>query len=170
MHDLDERKTRGSRDLAWAFVRAVAMGSLAGAGPMMLLTLPLGVVVMVQDPSSTGIATGLKAMFIPLMISTPVVLGSSLLLGIPTFLFLRSRGMETRETYAIVGAVMGIAVTIAMNLVMGDEPGGVFMYLGALAGGVTGWSWWRWTGRWPEEETWPDASRPPIAMTNRQDP
>lgn len=139
--------TPAPRALIWAFAKAVAAGSLAGAGPMMLLTVPLGLFLAAQG-TPPDILVGLKTMFLPLMVSTPVVLGSSVLIGVPTFLILRHRNLETQTVYAIAGTIMGAVAPVIMNLAMGGEAGGILLNLGALAGGVTGWSWWYW-GRRP---------------------
>lgn len=80
MADTIHLPTPGARTHAWAFAKAVAAGSLAGAGPMMLLTVPLGMFFILQDTSS-NLLDGLKMMFLPLMVSAPVVLASSVLVG-----------------------------------------------------------------------------------------
>lgn len=143
MADIMHLLTPRSRTHAMAFAKAVTAGSLAGAGPMMLLTVPLGMVLILQDTSS-NLLTALRMMFLPLMVSAPVVLASSVLVGIPTFLVLRRKGLETKAVYAVAGTVMGIVIT---NIAIGGEAGGILMNLGALAGGVTGWSWWHWGRR-----------------------
>jgi hypothetical protein len=146
MADIMHLLTPRSRTHAMAFAKAVTAGSLAGAGPMMLLTVPLGMVLILQDTSS-NLLTALRMMFLPLMVSAPVVLASSVLVGIPTFLVLRRKGLETKAVYAVAGTVIGIAISVITNVAMGGEAGGILMNLGALAGGVTGWSWWHWGRR-----------------------
>lgn len=147
MTDVGYDRRTMSRIHVWGFVKAVAAGSLAGAAPMMLMTVPIGLFMALQGTWSE-VLVGLRIMFLPLMVSTPVVLVSSVLIGIPTFLLLRRKGLETPTAYAVAGAVMGIVVTICFDLVAGGEASGLLLNLGALAGGVTGWSWWRW-GRRP---------------------
>lgn len=123
-----------------AFLIAVLCGGLAAGAPAMLLTAPFGLALM-----SDGNLGGLLVMFSPVLVAVPVVLGASLLIGLPLTAILRAWNREAGEYYIVAGLIFGAVPFLVLSLVPGAEPSlGLLMLCGALGGGVTSWHWARY--------------------------
>lgn len=107
----------------------------------MLLTVPPGLAMVYKD----GNFGGLLLLLSPLLIAAPVVLGASLLIGLPLTALLRAWNREAGEYYVFAGLVFG-AVPFLVWMVMPDgSPSlGVLSALGGFGGAVTGWQWGRY--------------------------
>lgn len=129
-----------------AFIRAVLIGTLAGAAAPLLLTLPLAVISLGDGGFDGTIRSSLMIGIAPLLVAFPVVLGCSLLLGLPAVAIFRRLGIETVASYVCLGCVAG-GVVPTMLLWLIAAPDGYWMaFLGTFSGGVTAASWARGIG------------------------
>ena len=126
------------------FARAVWWGSLAGAAPFLLFTLPLGLSAI----SGTDPASGLLVAFSPLIISGTIVLGAAFVIGLPMTTVFSQSGREFQRHYAMAGLIAGALVP---NFLMVGFLGGWdlaaalwFTVPGMIAGTVTGLVWGKW--------------------------
>jgi hypothetical protein len=134
-------KASGPPPSVVAFVKAVITGSLAAAAPFFLITLPLGIGTLFEGDASFEWWSGLLVILSPLIISLPIVLAASALIGLSLTLVLVSLGRESGRTYMVFGFLFGsIPFLIAMvsedNLALG-----MLAFAGATGGGITGWVW-----------------------------
>jgi hypothetical protein len=117
---------------------AVALGTLAGGLPLMMLTLPLAIGDYI-DPIS-----GQRSLFgaiylagLPVWISFGVVLVSSIFVGLPVHFALQKKRVATHTSYVAAGALTGFLVTLIFLLAIGAVAGFWMVILGAFSGGVT---------------------------------
>jgi hypothetical protein len=123
-----------------AFGQAVVFGSLAGALPGFLITVP---VALLTDFGEGGLS-GLLLLISPIMIAAPMVLAGCLLIGLPfTFLLVRLR-QERGRYYLLAGFLTG-ATPFTILMLMPDTGNlvGLLSVAGALGGAVSGWVWGR---------------------------
>ena len=83
------------RRAIYNFGRAILAGTLAGGGPFLVLSIPMGVLQIIDGDVLTGLTT---AAF-PVGIAGGLVLASALLLGLPLTAILRATGRECPKTY-----------------------------------------------------------------------
>ena len=130
-----------------AFARAVLTGAFAAAAPFLLVTVPLGLILLFDFGDPMGGARGLLIAVAPLIVTLPIVLGASILIGLPlTYLLSRSR-RERGQHYVATGAFFGGAFPLAISIVVGPDASPNLFYFalpGALGGAVTGWQWGRY--------------------------
>jgi hypothetical protein len=121
-------------------------GSLAAAAPFLLFTVPVGLVLLFSFHDPMGGWNGLPIMVAPLIVTLPIVLVVSTVLGLPlTYLFSHS-GAERGQHYVAAGTFLGGVLPFAVSVVaLADVSVSMFYFAapGALGGGVTGWSWGR---------------------------
>lgn len=123
-----------------AFLLAVVAGSLAAAAPALLITVPLGLMMVFDD----GHLNGLAIMFAPFVISFPCVLIASLLIGLPLTTVLAWMGRERVEFYVIAGLIIGpVPFLVLMFQADGSSDLAFAAACGAIGGAVTGWVWGR---------------------------
>lgn len=72
-----------------------------------------------------------------------LVLGSSLIFGLPFTRFLRACGCESAVAYVVGGVALGFAVPVLVLLYIGAPSGYWIAILGGFSGGVTANTWWR---------------------------
>jgi hypothetical protein len=128
-----------------AFWKAVLAGTLAGASlPATLLALGVYATGERGLPLLGGSAVYMAIVF---AVTFAVVLSASVLAGLPISIFLRSAQLESRITYALIGAFLGASIIYALCALSGvrvsqDLPGTVVLVgLGFFSGGVTGSVW-----------------------------
>lgn len=126
-----------------AFASAVGWGAFAGAAPYFVLTVPMGLVVLFGDNLGPNRLVGLYFMVLPLLISLPIVMVASMVLGLPLTAFLSRLGKETGQTYVVCGFLFGAIPFIVLILSIGEFGAGIFAFSGGLGGAVTGWVWGR---------------------------
>jgi hypothetical protein len=123
-----------------AFLIAVLCGSLAAGAPVMLMTVPFGL-GMVSD----GDFGGLLVMFSPALVALPVVLGASLLIGLPLTALLRASNREAGAYYVLAGLVFGAGPLLVWMVMPDGSPSlGILAALGGFGGAITGWQWGRY--------------------------
>lgn len=123
-----------------AFLRAVALGGLAGGAPMLIFTLPAAV-----DWGRIDLL-GLVLVTMPLWFAFAVTLAAAVSVGLPMTAILRHWGCETVANYGLLGALFGFLIPFLTFALAGNslEPGLFFALPGTLAGAVAGTSWGRW--------------------------
>ena len=133
-----------------AFVQAVLLGAIAAAAPMLVVTGIIGTASILDGgPRGDGvIAPALYLMVLPLVVSLPVVLTASLIVGLPVTLLLKRWNRESAWAYAACGAVAGALIPLVGLLAAGAPSGYWTALLGVIGGAVTGWTWW-FTARKP---------------------
>lgn len=133
----------------WPFVKSVLFGALAGAAPLLIFTGALAIASLPEGLNGGGrLFPSLWLAIVPLVISIPLVLGASIIVGLPLTVFLKRRGWESASAYISVGAIVGFALPIVILLLMAAPTGYWMALLGAIGGAVTGRTWWA-TGREP---------------------
>jgi len=81
-------------------------------------------------------------------ISVAVILCASLLIGLPTTVFLRNRTLESSKVYVALGAMGGAILAFVLVPILLGAKDIIFAYalfvpLSAASGPVTAWTWWR---------------------------
>jgi hypothetical protein len=124
------------------FAKAVLFGTAVAAGPMLFFTVPIGILNFAYDLQPLNVLwASLWLAILPLAVAFPLVLSSSLLIGIPVSVTLRKMKRETSKLYVICGASFGFVVPIII-LAIWRAPAGYWMsLLGALGGAATARSW-----------------------------
>ncbi len=119
----------------WSFAKSVIFGTLAGASPLLVITIFLALMMLPEGVSGDGhLFPSLWLAVLPLIVTTPIVLAASTIVGLPLTFFLRRQGWESGEVYITVGAAVGFVIPIAGLLIM-DAPSGYWMsILGAISG------------------------------------
>lgn len=124
------------------FVKSVLFGALAGAAPMLVLTVFIAIGLLADGVKVGGMLPLLWLAVLPLVVSIPLVFAASILVGLPLTFLLKRRLRESASAYISVGAFVGFVVPIAILLLM-EAPAGYWMaLLGAVGGAVTGRTWW----------------------------
>lgn len=125
-----------------AFLRAVALGALAGGVPYMIFSVPLGV----SQTTFEDVPFVLWLTFMPVILCGVVTLLSALVIGLPLTVILHKAGEESAGLYTFFGLMFGCLVPLATVLVVSGswEAGAFFTLPGILAGSVAGLSWGRW--------------------------
>ena len=124
------------------FVKSVLFGGLAGAAPMLTLTVPLGIYSLVNGSPISGVLLCLLVAIFPLIVSVPVVFISIVLFGFPLTLLLKRLQWERASVYISVGAGMGLLLCTTFLTSWKDSSSYWMSIFGALGGGVTGGTWW----------------------------
>ncbi len=127
-----------------AFARAVGWGGFAGAAPFLMISIPLGIGTLFSGDPGNAWWTGFFVIGLPLLVSLPIVLAASLLLGLPLTAFLSSMGKETGQTYVVGGFLFGAAPFITLVLWLGEFGASFWALPGSFGGAVTGWVWGRY--------------------------
>ena len=126
------------------FARAVWWGSLAGAAPFLLFTIPLGISAIDGSDPVSGLLVALS----PLMITGTIVLGATFLIGLPMTAMLSQSGREHQRHYATVGLVAGALLPNLIMVVFLDgwdlTAALCFTLPGMIAVTVTGLVWGKW--------------------------
>ncbi|WP_294322488.1 hypothetical protein [uncultured Sphingomonas sp.] len=129
------------------FCKAVLAGSFtAAAMPLffaILLTLRSLPDGGINGPGSIG--ASLYLAILPLLVTTPIVLLASILIGLPLALFLRRSGRESTFAYCAAGGIAGFVIPSAGLLLLGLDALGCFLMggLGMVSGAMTGYVWSR---------------------------
>ena len=128
-----------------AFGKAVGAGTIAGGGPYFLFTAALAVGDFFSPiDGKANLARDFYLAVLPLLVTFPVVLLSSALIGIPTAAIL-GRGTDRLRQYVLVGVTAGLLIPLIVLRIAGAEWGvafGMGLY-GTLSGGVTALIWSR---------------------------
>ena len=126
-----------------AFVRAVLHGAVAAAAPMLVITLVMEVISMFDLGRPGGnLWPSLYLMALPLIVTLPLVLAASLLIGLPLTILLKRTDRESERAYMACGAVAGFLIPIVGLLAMAAPSGYWVALLGAFGGAITGRTWW----------------------------
>jgi hypothetical protein len=137
---------------AMAFFKAVAIGGIAGGGPFMLLTVPLGIDSLIDSQVEVSILEAVYVMALPVLISIPVVLAFSIVIGLPLTIAFCKAGVDKGAHYVAAGTIFGAAPFVVASTMTPDAtPLLVLSVFGALAGSASGWTW----GRHRDEVTKP---------------
>lgn len=78
---------------------------------------------------------------LPIVVAFPIVLGTSVLFGLPLTVLLKRTEHETAAAFTISGAVLGFAVPLVILLIIGTREGHWVALLGAFSGTVTAHTW-----------------------------
>jgi hypothetical protein len=121
----------------WPFVKSVLLGALAGSAPFLVFTGTLVATSLPRGFNGDG-----QLAVLPLLVATPIVLVSSILIGLPLTVVLRRRGSESRFAYIASGGAAGFIIPPVILFLMSAPSGYWIAILGAVGGGVTGRTWW----------------------------
>ncbi len=124
------------------FCKAVLAGSFTAAVPPLFFTILFAAFSLpdgINGPGSMG--PTLYLAILPLLVTLPVVLVASLLIGLPLTLFLRRTGRESTFAYCTSGAIAGLLIPLLALLLMGAPSGHWIAFLGLIGGIVTAYVW-----------------------------
>lgn len=134
---------RGLPPSVRVFARAVGWGSLAGASPLLLISIPVGIGTLFPANSGSEWWSGIFVVFVPLLVVVPIVLAASVVFGLPLTAWLSRTGVERGQHYVTAGLLLGaIPLFILFNEIM--VLAALLSFGGTLGGGVTGWVWGRY--------------------------
>lgn len=136
----------------WAFAKSVMLGTAVAVALPLALTVVLAVSSIPTNISDGGsviravISAALFAAY-PIYITVPIVLGASLVFGLPIVAVLRSTDRESLNAYLLCGLVLGALIPVAFLVSLQAGKGYYFWLplLGAISGAVTAHTWWRET-------------------------
>lgn len=125
-----------------AFARAVGWGSLAAAAPFFLISVPIGMSSLFNDNYGSEWWLVIYFMLVPLVVTLPIVLTASLVIGLPLTALLSESGAEKGQHYVAAGVLIG---AVPLFILFGEVVSAAAMLSvgGALGGGVAGWVWGR---------------------------
>ena len=128
-----------------AFAKAVLTGACAAAAPFLVLTVPIGLAALFDFGDPMGGLNGLLIAAAPLIVTLPIVLGASILIGLPLTYLLSRAGRDQGELYVVAGLFFGGVLPVAISILAGQAADALFYFAipGSLGGAVTGWSWGR---------------------------
>lgn len=127
----------------WPFIKSVMLGALAGAGPILFITVLIAASSIPEGLNGDGnLLPSLWLAILPLIVATPLVLGASICVGLPLTYFLRRMGRESLNAYCGAGVIVGFVLTISILLIFAASAGYWMALLGAFSGAVTGRTWW----------------------------
>ncbi|RVU07068.1 hypothetical protein EOE18_03705 [Novosphingobium umbonatum] len=130
-------------DMIKAFAKSVLCGAVIGCAPFLMVTFVSAIAVALDGGHGDGNLRGmLWFAFLPLMISFPIVLATSLIFGLPLTLFLRMRGLESGDAYRGAGIALGSVIPVAGAVILHAPGVYVLSIFGAIAGAATGHIWW----------------------------
>ncbi|UZK64645.1 hypothetical protein [Sphingomonas sp. M1-B02] len=128
----------------WAFTKSVLLGTLAAAALPSIFTVTLAIDSLPEGLDGGGrLFPSLWLAILPIVVTIPIVLGTSVLFGLALTVLLKRTEHETAAAYMISGAVLGFAVPLVILLIIGAPEGHWVALLGALSGAVTAHTWWR---------------------------
>lgn len=128
-----------------AFAKSVAMGSIAGGAPVMIITAPLAIMLFIdgfRGHSYGAPWSPLYLAFLPLIISTPIALCASISIGLPVAVICAALRLKSALPLIISGMLVGFCIPLLFLLLTRAPAGYWVSVLGALGGGVTGHTWW----------------------------
>lgn len=127
----------------WPFIKSVLFGAFVGAAPVLRFTISLAVTSLPEGLNGDGkLFPVFWLAILPLVVATPIVLGASIIIGLPLTVILQRNKWESGAVYMSVGAAFGFVLPIFGLLSMAAEEGYWMALLGALSGGITGRTWW----------------------------
>lgn len=124
--------------LAGAFGKAVAAGTLAGGGPLLLFTIPISLAQIVSDP-----AQGLIFALYPLLAAAMFVVPLSVLIGLPLHFAVRRLEMLYAPVMIGAGLFAGFMAPWVIGWLWFGIVPAYFCLWGGFSGGVTAWQWTR---------------------------
>lgn len=130
-----------------AFGKAVVLGTLAGAFPVLIVTIGIAIWSLPEGGifGAGSIDVTLLFAIYPLIIAFPVVALAALLIGLPLLFLLRHLDAERRYIYVTSGALGGLAIVHAALSSGGNEGLGWIYFVGLACGAATAYVWWRET-------------------------
>jgi hypothetical protein len=124
-----------------SFAKSVLIGTLVGAAPALLITLPLALLDLIQPMGGrSDLIRSLWLGVLPLIVAFSLVLPCTVLIGLPVHFVLQKIKIGRAEPYALVGAVFGIGVPLLILVLIGSDNYWLVI-LGCISGAATGWSW-----------------------------
>ena len=127
-----------------AFVRAVLIGTIAGAWMPTIFTTILALMMLGDPPSQMRSLLGfIYLIAFPSVLTFCMVMPSAILIGLPATAILRWFRAERAAIYSTVGSIAGAGVVLAILSAYDAESGWWLAVLGMFSGGVTGWTWGR---------------------------
>jgi hypothetical protein len=124
----------------WRFAKSVLAGGLVGAAVPLCLTIPLAIDLLRMGGRPLA---ALYLASLPLIVSFALALPSSVVIGIPIALVLRSLKAETTGLYVFLGATFGVAVPAIVLALIGGRDGYWLCIFGLFGGAATGFTWGR---------------------------
>jgi len=127
-----------------AFTKSVLWGTLAACALPCAFTIALAINSLPEGLDGGGrLFPSLWLAILPIVVTFPLVLGASLLFGLPLTVLLKRTERESASAYTISGAVLGFAVPLVVLLIIRAPAGHWMALLGAFSGAVTGQTWWQ---------------------------
>ncbi len=127
----------------WAFAKSVLLGTVTGAAPACAVTCTVALALAVDDGPDARLFALLWLAFLPVVVTFPLVLGASIVFGLPLTALLKWVRREAAVTYVVCGTGIGFVIPVAILLLMGAPSGYWTAALGAFSGAVTARTWWR---------------------------
>lgn len=128
----------------WAFMKSVLLGTFAAAALPSVLTFAIAVNSLPEGLNGDGrLFPSFWLALLPTMVALPLVLGASLLFGVPLTMLLKRVERESAGAYAICGAVLGLFIPLAILMIIRAPAGYWMAFLGAFSGMVTALVWWQ---------------------------
>lgn len=126
-----------------AFAKSVLLGTVAGAAPPCAVTFVIALALSADNGGKIGLFPLLWVAFLPVVVTFPLVLGASIVFGLPLTALLKRLHGEAGATYVFFGTALGFLIALAILLVIRASDGYWTAALGAFSGAVTAHTWWR---------------------------
>jgi hypothetical protein len=117
----------------------------AGSGVAALLPLAVLIAFLITLANTEQAWGFLVLATVLLSVPFAIVLVSAALVGLPTAYLLRRSNLESAFAYTCTGCTFGFLIPLGYGVFVTKTYGSGWwlMVIGALAGGVTGYTWWR---------------------------
>lgn len=126
-----------------AFWMSILWGTVAGSALPLLLSSFIAIVsIPVAWNGGVTLFDLIRLALLPAFVTASVVVGASLLFGLPLTMILARLRREGRHAYTISGALLGALIPVIMLLAIDADASVGLSILGAISGAVTGRSWW----------------------------
>lgn len=113
---------------------------------MLVVTVPIAGFLMIDVVNGSGkLDAAIWVAILPLAVAAPLVIGASIVFGLPIMLWLRRTGRESHDAYIVAGGGIGFFLPIVALGIVGAPSGYWVGFLGLLSGAMTARTWWHAT-------------------------
>ena len=128
----------------WAFAKSVLIGTFAAAALPSVFTIALAINSLPEGINGGGrLFPSFWLAILPSVVAFPLVLGASIIVGLPLTAWLKRSGRETGAAYTVAGAALGFVIPLIILLIIHAPAGYWTVILGAFSGAITAHTWWR---------------------------
>ncbi len=123
---------------------AVLVGSAVPVVPLTLFSVAAAALYAMDRWDRDGaVWTMLSLVFLPSLVTVPIVAAASVIVGLPIHSHLVRTGRAGDLAYSLAGGLVGFALPMALVLWDGSADNLMLPMLGLVSGAATGHAWWK---------------------------